>query len=117
MYAREHASPDPGTKLPGDEQVEAAVEAFRLLADTTRLRLLWALSSEDHDVGTLAGLVGATRPATSQHLAKLRLGGLVSMRREGRRAIYSAKGSHVRALIAEAVFQADHQVRGEAPHE
>jgi hypothetical protein len=31
--------------------------------------------------------------------------------------IYRLRGGHVRALLAEALFQADHQVSGEPTHD
>lgn len=107
----------PVPDLPTPAQVDAAVAAFALLADPTRLRLLWLLSAGELDVGSLAGAVGATPSAASQHLAKLRLAGLVSVRRDGRRHLYRVRGGHVRNLIAEALCQADHRVSGHPDHE
>lgn len=104
-------------EMPTDEQIAAATAAFALLADPTRLRLLWALGSGEHDVGTLAGLVAAAPAATSQHLAKLRLAGLVTVRRDGRRHLYCTRGGHVRRLITEALNQADHTVSGQPDHD
>lgn len=49
----------------------------------------------DYDVGTLAARTGATVALASQHLAKLRLAGLVTARREGRRHIYAVEDPHV----------------------
>ena len=88
-----------------------------MLADPTRLRLLWHLSQQANDVNTLTGLVGAGRPAVSQHLAKLRLAGLVRAHREGRHAVYEARGGHVRRLVAEALLNADHVVGGLTDHD
>jgi DNA-binding transcriptional ArsR family regulator len=108
---------------PSDAQVAAAVAAFRLLADGTRLRLLWVLAGDaehpgqEHDVTGLAELVGASRALTSQHLAKLRLAGLIEARREGRRVVHRLRGAHVRALIAEALFHADHQISRTPAHD
>ncbi|MCK4176760.1 metalloregulator ArsR/SmtB family transcription factor [Aciditerrimonas ferrireducens] len=101
---------------PTEEQVRAAVAAFGLLADRTRLLLLWFLASEELDVTTLAALVGARGPAVSQHLAKLRLAGLVEGRKVGRHVLYRAKGTHVRALVTEALHHADHQLQGIPDH-
>ncbi|WP_203902775.1 ArsR/SmtB family transcription factor [Virgisporangium aliadipatigenens] len=78
---------------------------------------MWLLREGEHDVGSLAGTVGAARPAVSQHLAKLLLAGLVSTRRDGRRALYRARGGHVRRLVAEVLYAADHQVTGAAEHD
>ncbi len=88
-----------------------------MLSDGTRLRLMWLLSAGEHDVGSLARSLGVARPSVSQHLAKLRLAGLVHARREGRRVLYRARDAHVRALIAEALFHADHEVSGIPRHE
>ena len=88
-----------------------------MAAEPSRLRILWALSDGELDVATLASIAGISATATSQHLAKLRLAGLVVARRDGRRVLYSARGAHVRRLIAEALFQADHQVSGAPIHE
>ncbi|MGH3615203.1 MAG: hypothetical protein ACRDRK_21925 [Pseudonocardia sp.] len=52
----------------------------------------------------------------SQHLAKLRLAGLVSMRRDGRRAVYGVRGGHVRRLRVETLGAADHRVTGAPDH-
>ena len=90
--------------------------ALSLLADPTRLRMLWLLSEHEQDVGTLAELTGATPAATSQHLAKLRLAGLVSVRQDGRRRMYSARGGHVARLVKEALFYADHRLSDQPDH-
>ncbi|MGW1681856.1 ArsR/SmtB family transcription factor [Saccharopolyspora sp. NPDC002376] len=118
MYALEDDKLDEMWRaLPTDDHVEAAVTAFRMLSDPTRVRLLWLLCGAEYDVTTLADLIGVARPAVSQHLAKLRLAGLVSLRRDGRRAVYRARGGHVRRLLAEAVEAADHHITGAAEHD
>ncbi|MEV6033427.1 metalloregulator ArsR/SmtB family transcription factor [Nonomuraea sp. NPDC052116] len=118
MYARDNVSgADQSQEQPTPAQVNAAVDAFRMLSDGTRLRLMWLLSSGEKDVNSLAEAIGAPRPSVSQHLAKLRLAGLVDTRRDGRRVLYSARDSHVRALIAEALFHAGHEVSGLPRHD
>lgn len=71
--------------LPEDDQVELAVEVFRMLADATRLRLLWLLLAGEAPVLRLAQTVGKPQAAVSQHLAKLRMARLVTTRRQGTR--------------------------------
>ena len=112
VHAPENAADAQWTRLPPAEHVTVAVDALRMLADQTRLRMLWLLCGADYDVTTLAAAVGIARPAVSQHLAKLRLTGLVEVRRDGRRAVYRAKGGHVRRMLAEALGAAHHQVTG-----
>ena len=51
----------------------------------------------------LAELAGASQPATSQHLAKLRLAGLVTATREGGFVYYELAKPETRALLAQAL--------------
>jgi DNA-binding transcriptional ArsR family regulator len=104
-------------EMPTDEQVEMASEAFRMLSDPTRIKILWALLQGESSVACLADLVDATPTAVSQHLAKLRLSKLVRARREGTYAFYSAADEHVARLLTEALYHADHQVHELANHQ
>ena len=119
MYARDNAATANHMQqaLPTSTQVDTAVIALRMLADGTRLRLMWLLRDGEYDVSTLVATVGAARPAVSQHLSKLLLAGLVSTRRDGRRALYTAKGGHVRRLVTEVLHAADHHLSGEPDHD
>jgi DNA-binding transcriptional ArsR family regulator len=119
MYARDNVAGanDLQQRLPADDEVAAASDMLRMLADGTRLRLMALLSAGEHDVTALAGAVGAARPAVSQHLAKLRLAGLVTVRRDGRRALYTARGGHVRRLVTEVLHAASHRVVGTPEHD
>lgn len=101
-------SEDPDFSMPNDEQANMAAESFRMLGDVTRVKVLWALLQGESSVTCLAELVGATPTAVSQHLAKLRLARLVKTRREGTFVYYSAADIHVRRLLDEALFHADH---------
>jgi 2-polyprenyl-3-methyl-5-hydroxy-6-metoxy-1,4-benzoquinol methylase len=55
----------------------------RLLADSTRLRLLLILEQEELSVAELAAILQLAQPRVSTHLAKLKEAGLVVDRREG----------------------------------
>jgi len=56
---------------------------FRLLSDSTRLRLLMLVDREELSVAELAAITQLAQPRVSTHLAKLKEAGLVSDRREG----------------------------------
>lgn len=103
-----HEPAIPTVRVPEDLHVRAVTETFRLLADPTRVKLLWALLHGEHSVGALAELVEAGPTAVSQHLSKLRLAGLVRTRREGTFVFYAADDEHVRRLLTEALSHAEH---------
>ena len=94
------------------DQVNAAVTSFALLADPTRVRMLWALRDAELDVASLAAIAACRPTVASQHLSKLRFAGLVEGQRHGQRVVYRLRGAHVRALLTEALFHADHQISG-----
>ena len=87
-----------------------------MLADPTRLHVLWLLTQGPADVGTLVEATGANRTAVSQHLAKLRLSGLVATRKDARNVIYRIVDGHLSRLVLEGMNHADHRVTGEPPH-
>jgi DNA-binding transcriptional ArsR family regulator len=99
------------------ERLAAAAEVLALLADRTRLALLQRLAAGEADVTTLAEASGVARPSVSQHLARLRLAGLVVTRQEGRRVVYRLRHGHLRRLVDEALNVADHQLGRLPPHD
>jgi len=96
------------------DYVEVAVELFSMLADPTRVRIILALRDEELSVNLLADIVGKPPAAVSQHLAKLRLARIVLTRQQGTRVFYRLANEHVRQIVADAVFQAEHSL-GDTP--
>jgi DNA-binding transcriptional ArsR family regulator len=94
--------------MPPDDVVRRAAASLRLLADPTRMKILCALAQGESSVSCLAELAGASPTAVSQHLAKLRLAGLVTDRRQGSFIFYSVADAHVTALLADALGHAAH---------
>jgi DNA-binding transcriptional ArsR family regulator len=98
----------PDFQMPNEDQVHLAAEAFRMLSDPTRIKVLWALLQGESSVACLAELADVAPTVVSQHLAKLRLAGLVKARRQGTFVYYSAADQHVQRLLSQALFHADH---------
>jgi DNA-binding transcriptional ArsR family regulator len=109
-----HAGNSEG-RLP-DDQASLVVEVFRMLADATRVQVLWSLTDREMSVNELAEHVGKAAPSVSQHLAKLRMARLVQTRREGTTIFYSLENDHVRQLVIDAVRNAEHAGPGVPLH-
>ncbi len=101
-----------GIDIPTDAEAGLAASRFAMLSDPTRLKILWLISRQEQDVTTIAGLIAITPTVASQHLAKLRLAGLVNVRADGKRRLYAVHGSHMRTLIEEALGEAEHHLSG-----
>lgn len=93
---------------PAADEFGAAVATLKLLADETRLRIIWNLLHGEHAVNELAQHLEMQPAAISHHLAKLRLAGAVTTRRDGNRIYYRARDDHVEALVQEALHHAEH---------
>lgn len=102
-----HAGDELSAGLPV-EQAELAAEVFGMLADSTRVRLLWAMLDSELSVNELAESVAKPGPSVSQHLAKLRMARLVRTRREGTQVFYRVENDHVARLVRDSVFNAEH---------
>src|SRR6478735_196253 len=97
-----------GTAVLPPDQVALAVEVFRMLADGTRIQILWALIDRELPVNDLAAVIGKPGPSVSQHLAKLRMARLVRTRRDGTQIFYQLENDHVRQLIIDGIYNAEH---------
>jgi|Tabmets5t2r1_1033131.scaffolds.fasta_scaffold01111_2 DNA-binding transcriptional ArsR family regulator len=84
-----------------------AVATLKLLADETRLRIVWNLLHGEHSVNQLADHLHMQPAAISHHLAKLRLAGVVRTRRDGNRIYYATHDRHIEGLIATALHRQD----------
>jgi len=65
------------------------VKAAAALADPTRRRILELLAVDELDAGDIASRFAISRPGVSRHLRVLRESGLVRVRPDGQRRLYS----------------------------
>jgi DNA-binding transcriptional ArsR family regulator len=87
-----------------DELTAAHVaELFRAFSDTSRVRILFALTTHEINVNALAVLVGISESAVSHHLRSLRQMELVVARREGKEVYYRIEDEHIISLFQEGV--------------
>ena len=75
-------------------------QVFQALADPTRRAVFEALCRQEMSVAQITAGFPVSQPAISQHLAALRRAGLVSERREGRRAFYRSEPKGLDPLVA-----------------
>lgn len=102
--------------LPSFDEVDLAVELFRMLADGTRVRIVWALLDAERSVGELAELLDRRPASVSQHLAKLRMARVVQTRKDGTTVFYRLENDHVRQLVIDSIHHAQHQGPGTPAH-
>lgn len=91
-----------------DEEAQLAAETFKLLGDTTRLKILYALSKYELCVCDIAEVVQMGQSAVSHQLRLLRGARLVKYRREGKMAWYSLDDKHITSLLQQSLAHIRH---------
>jgi len=86
-------------KMPKEEDFYDLADLYKMLADSTRVRILWALLQEEFCVCDIAVLLGMTKSAISHQLKSLRLANLVKYRKSGKEVYYSLADNHVKDIF------------------
>ncbi len=81
------------------EEVQAA-NMLRALANPHRLKILKLLDQAPHNVMDLCERLSLRQSLASQHLARLRLDGIVSAERQGHHVVYSLQNARARQILA-----------------
>ena len=81
------------------DQAQAASAFLKALAHEGRLMILCHLSTGEKSVGELEELLKSRQAAVSQQLARLRLEGIVSCRREGKTIYYALQDAKAERLV------------------
>lgn len=85
------------------EQAEQMVAFFQALADVTRLKLIGLLAQRERSVEELVAALDVRQPTVSHHLAKLKLTGLVKLRKEGQVHFYALDEGFVRQMARQVL--------------
>jgi DNA-binding transcriptional ArsR family regulator len=96
-----------GASKPLEQMVVNAQDATAFLksvAQESRLMILCILAEGEKSVGDLETLLAQRQSTVSQHLARLRLDGMVATRRDGQTIYYSLANEDVRVIL-QAVYQ------------
>lgn len=92
--------------MPQQEDFYQVSELFKLLADSSRMRIFWLLCHCEECVTNISALVEMSSPAVSHHLKLLRSAGLAESRRQGKEVYYRAADSRVVHLLHHMIEQA-----------
>ena len=85
--------------MPDGIEFQNLATLYKMFADNTRVRILWALSREEMCVCDLAVLLGMTKSAISHQLKSLRLMNLVKYDKQGKIVYYSLADDHIKDIF------------------
>jgi len=85
--------------MPEDGYLYELADLFKIFADSTRVKILWALEQSEMCVCDMAVLLGMTKSAISHQLRTLKQTNLVKFRKDGKNVFYSLKDDHVKKIL------------------
>ena len=87
-------------KMPDTEMLYELAELFKVFGDTTRVRILYALSAQEMCVCDIADLLDMTHSSISHQLRVLKQARLVKFRKEGKTVFYSLDDCHISQIFS-----------------
>ena len=95
--------PLPEQLSPNAELLDDLAELYKIFGDSTRIKILYTLFTEERGVGDIARLLGMTMSAISHQLRILKQARLVKPRRAGTMVYYALADDHVRTIFAQGL--------------
>lgn len=93
-----------------DELIDSLSGIFKVMADPTRLKILYALMRGTCNVSKLVELLGMSQSSISHQLILLKQEGLIRSKKEGRKVFYSLDDDHVETLFTMGYTHAMHKI-------
>ncbi len=86
-------------KMPEERELYDLSDFFKVLGDSTRVKIMWALDESEMCVCDIAVLLNMTKSAISHQLRSLKQANLVKHRKEGKIVFYSLADDHVKDIF------------------
>jgi ArsR family transcriptional regulator len=89
--------------LPSDDTIYDLAELFKNFGDSTRIKILLALSKQELCVNDITKLIGVTQSAVSHQLKILKQSKLVKATKKGKEVYYALDDDHVNVIISKGL--------------
>ncbi len=76
---------------------------FKVMGDSTRIKILWVLEKNALCVNDIAVLLNMTKSAVSHQLKILRISKLIRSEKKGKNVYYALNDDHVQVIFAKAL--------------
>jgi ArsR family transcriptional regulator len=99
LFVHEEVVTEVVESMPKEELLYDLADFFKVVGDTTRIKILHALLVAEMCVCDLSSLLNISQSAVSHQLRTLRQANLVRFRKQGKVVFYSLKDEHIRQII------------------
>ena len=99
-------------RMPEGDIFNKLAEFFKILGDTTRSKILFALDQNEMCVCDIANVLNMSKSLVSHQLAVLRKSEIVKSRRSGKEVYYTLDDEHIRILYEIGIKHINHKIGG-----
>ena len=96
-------------KMADEDLLNKLSEFFKILGDTTRVKILFALDKNELCVCDIANVLGMSKSSISHQLGTLRRSGIVKCKRRGKEVFYMLDDEHVKQVFEVGVQHIEHR--------
>ncbi|MBD9158786.1 MAG: ArsR family transcriptional regulator [Clostridiales bacterium] len=97
------------SKMPEDDLFNKLAEFFKILGDTTRAKILFALDQNEMCVCDIANVLRMSKSSISHQLGTLRRMNIVKCRKQGKEVYYTIDDDHVQKLFELGIEHIEHK--------
>lgn len=97
------------SKMPEDDLFNKLAEFSKILGDTTRAKILFALDQNEMCVCDIANVLGMSKSSISHQLGTLRRMNIVKCRKQGKEVYYTMDDDHVQKLFELGIEHIEHK--------
>lgn len=98
-------------KMADEELLNKLAEFFKIVGDTTRVKILYALDKNELCVCDIANVVGMSKSSVSHQLSALRKSGIVKGKKVGKEVFYSLDDEHVKQVFEVGIEHIEHKIK------
>ena len=92
-----------------EDTLNKLAEFFKIVGDTTRVKILFALDQNEMCVCDIANVLEMTKSSISHQLGTLRRSGIVKCRKLGKEVFYSLDDEHIKQVFEIGVEHIEHR--------
>lgn len=97
------------SKMPQNNIINNLAEFFKIMGDSTRCKLLFALLQNEMCVCDLANVLSMTKSSVSHQLSKMKDVGLIKCRKSGKTVYYSLDDDHIKEIFEIGLKHINHK--------
>ncbi len=97
------------SKMPETDTLNKLANFFKIMGDSTRCKLLFALLQNEMCVCDLANVLSMTKSSISHQLSKMKDVGLVKFRKSGKTVYYSLDDEHISEIFEVGIEHINHK--------